>query len=28
MNDDVVGPSCVAHNGEVVNKRVATALGQ
>ncbi|HVF22243.1 MAG TPA: Re/Si-specific NAD(P)(+) transhydrogenase subunit alpha [Pyrinomonadaceae bacterium] len=26
MNDDVVGPSCVTHNGEVVNKRVATAL--
>ncbi len=28
MNDDVVGPSCVAHQGQVVNKRVATALGQ
>jgi NAD(P) transhydrogenase subunit alpha len=26
MNDDVVGPSCVIHNGEVVNKRVAGAL--
>ena len=26
MNDDVVGPSCVTHNGEVVNKRVAAAL--
>jgi len=26
MNDDVVGPSCVTHNGEVVNKRVAGAL--
>ena len=26
MNDDVVGPSCVTHNGEVVNQRVAGAL--
>jgi NAD(P) transhydrogenase subunit alpha len=26
MNDDVVGPSCVTHRGEVVNQRVATAL--
>jgi NAD(P) transhydrogenase subunit alpha len=26
MSDDVVGPSCVTHAGEVVNKRVATAL--
>lgn len=26
MNDDVVGPSCVTHNGEVVNDRVAAAL--
>jgi len=26
MNDDVVGPSCVTHNGEVVNQRVAAAL--
>ena len=26
MNDDVVGPSCVTHNGEVVNKRVAGAM--
>ena len=26
LNDDVVGPSCVVHNGEVVNARVATAL--
>lgn len=26
MNDDVVGPSCVTHQGEVVNKRVATVL--
>src|SRR4029453_8599258 len=23
MNDDVVGPSCVTHNGEVVNQRAA-----
>lgn len=26
MNDDVVGPSCVTYNGEVVNQRVAAAL--
>src|SRR2546423_6937992 len=26
MNDDVVGPSCVTHNGEIVNQRVAAAL--
>src|SRR4026209_274975 len=26
MKDDVVGPSCVTHNGEVVNQRVADAL--
>lgn len=26
MNDDVVGPSCVTHSGEVVNQRVAAAL--
>jgi len=26
MNDDIVGPSCVTHNGEVVNQRVAAAL--
>jgi NAD(P) transhydrogenase subunit alpha len=26
MNDDVVGPSCVTHAGEVVNARVAGAL--
>jgi NAD(P) transhydrogenase subunit alpha len=26
MNDDVVGPSCVTHMGEVVNQRVAAAL--
>ena len=24
MNDDVVGPSCVTHEGQVVNKRVAS----
>jgi NAD(P) transhydrogenase subunit alpha len=27
LNDDVVGPSCVTHGGEVVNSRVAAALG-
>ncbi len=26
MNDDVVGPSCVTHEGKVVNQRVAAAL--
>ena len=26
MNDDVVGPSCVTHDGQVVNKRVASLL--
>jgi NAD(P) transhydrogenase subunit alpha len=26
MNDDVVGPSCVTHAGEVVNQRVAATL--
>src|SRR6267142_2530222 len=26
LKDDVVGPSCVTHQGEVVNKRVAEAL--
>ena len=26
MNDDVVGPSCVTHQGEIVNKRVASSL--
>jgi H+-translocating NAD(P) transhydrogenase subunit alpha len=26
MNDDVVGPSCVTHQGEVVNTRVNSAL--
>lgn len=28
MNDDVVGPSCVTHQGGCVNKRVAAALEQ
>jgi NAD(P) transhydrogenase subunit alpha len=27
INDDVVGPSCVTHAGQVVNQRVAEALG-
>ena len=26
MNDDVVGPSCVTHEGQVVNQRVAASL--
>ena len=26
LKDDVVGPSCVTHQGQVVNKRVAEAL--
>ena len=26
LKDDVVGPTCVMHNGEVVNQRVAAAL--
>jgi NAD(P) transhydrogenase subunit alpha len=26
MNDDVVGPSCVTHDGQFVNQRVAAAL--
>ena len=26
MSDDVVGPSCVTYNGEIVNQRVAAAL--
>src|SRR5205085_9978682 len=26
MSDDVVGPSCVTHNGEILNQRVAAAL--
>jgi NAD(P) transhydrogenase subunit alpha len=28
MKDDVVGPSCVTHQGQVVNARVATLLGE
>lgn len=27
LNDDVVGPTCVMHNSNVVNQRVASALG-
>src|SRR5205823_3020689 len=27
MNDDVVGPSCVTHEGKWVNERVAVAVG-
>jgi NAD(P) transhydrogenase subunit alpha len=27
MNDDVVGPSCVTHEGKWVNQRVAAAVG-
>ena len=27
MNDDVVGPSCVTHEGEWMNQRVAAAMG-
>ena len=27
LNNDVVGPSCVTHGGQVVNQRVAAALG-
>lgn len=26
MDDDVVGPSCVTHNGQIVNQRVAASL--
>jgi H+-translocating NAD(P) transhydrogenase subunit alpha len=26
MNDDVLGPSCVTHNGEIVNQRVVAVL--
>ena len=26
MNDDVIGPSCVTHQGQVVNQRVAASL--
>ena len=28
MNDDVVGPSCVTHEGKWMNQRVAAALGK
>jgi NAD(P) transhydrogenase subunit alpha len=28
LNDDVIGPSCVTHEGKWVNSRVAAALGQ
>src|SRR6266542_671103 len=28
MNDDVVGPSCVTHEGKWVNQRVAAAVGR
>ena len=28
MADDVIGPTCVTHAGEVVNQRVASALGE
>ena len=28
MNDDVVGPSCVTHQGQIVNQRVAALLGR
>jgi H+-translocating NAD(P) transhydrogenase subunit alpha len=27
LEDDVVGPSCVTHDGQIVNQRVAAALG-
>ena len=27
MNDDVVGPSCVTHQGKIVNQRVAASMG-
>ena len=27
LNDDVVGPSCVTHQGQIVNQRVAASLG-
>jgi NAD(P) transhydrogenase subunit alpha len=27
MNDDVVGPSCVTHEGRWMNQRVAAAIG-
>ncbi|HSD46033.1 MAG TPA: Re/Si-specific NAD(P)(+) transhydrogenase subunit alpha [Pyrinomonadaceae bacterium] len=28
MNDDVVGPSCVTHQGQIVNQRVASLLSK
>jgi NAD(P) transhydrogenase subunit alpha len=28
MKDDVVGPSCVTHQGQIVNQRVAALLGE
>jgi len=28
LNDDVVGPACVAHEGKIINARVAAALEQ
>ena len=28
MKDDVVGPSCVTHQGKMVNQRVAALLGE
>jgi NAD(P) transhydrogenase subunit alpha len=28
MQDDVVGPSCVTHQGQFVNQRVAAAVEQ
>jgi NAD(P) transhydrogenase subunit alpha len=27
LNDDVIGPSCVTHEGQFVNSRVAAAIG-
>jgi len=27
MNDDVVGPSCVTHEGKWMNQRVAAMMG-
>ena len=28
LNDDVVGPSCVTHQGQIVNQRIATLLSK
>src|SRR5207302_11049964 len=28
LNDDVVGPACVTHEGKIINARVAAALEQ